>query len=112
MNAYIQKIKSLLKKTNSRPESYARKMIRPIHDWSILLSVATILLLLSGLVAYYFYYEIRQGNFFITKENQGGDTARIDMQLINKAVDDIKTRQAQTVNIETDKLVVPADPSL
>ena len=112
MSDYIKKIKSFLEKAGSRPESYRRKMVRPIRDWTILLSVATFFLILSGLVAYYLYYEIRQGKFFITEENQSADTARIDMKLLDKVVDDIKARQTQTTNIETNKLVVPADPSM
>ena len=112
MNNYIQKIKSLLKKVSSRPESYTRKMIRPIHDWSILLAIAIISLCLSGLVAYYFYYQIRHGNFFNTGEVQNENKARIDMKLLEKAVSDIYTRQTQTIDVETGKLAVPVDPSL
>ncbi len=95
MDKYIQKIKSLLNKAPTGPDSYDRKSIQPIHDWSILLSFTTIGLLCSGLLAYYFYYEIKNGKFFDTAIEQAEDEKSINMKLLNKAIEDIDTREKE-----------------
>ena len=111
MSQLSQKIKILYGKIDTRPISYERRGMRPKHDWNILLAVSCLVLLLETLFAFYFYTGINQGKLFIVAENNMDREVKINNNLLQKIVSEIKLRQKSMDNIKQNE-VVPPDPSL
>ena len=111
MSRLFQKIKGLYGKINIRHVSYERGGMRPKRDWNILLSLASIVLLILIFSSSYLYKGISKGSLFMVTKNNVDREVRINSSLLQKVVGDIKLREESFKNTKQNK-GIPADPSL
>ena len=106
----LQKIKVLYGKIHVTRISYERRGMRPNHDWNVFLVMSSVILLVITFFAFYFYTQVNQGNLFIVAENNSGKEVKINNSLLQKIVDEIKSREKSLQSIKQNK--IPPDPSL
>ena len=111
MSQLLQKIKALYGKMHVTHISYEKHGMNPRHDWNIILFASCLALLFETIFAFYFYTEINQGRLFIVTENNLDREIKINDNLLEKIVNEIKLRQKSLEAIRQNKSV-PPDPSL
>lgn len=103
----IKKIKSLFKNNNV---SYEQTGVNPGRDWTMILILANLIVLVSAGYSYYLYYKIDTDQFvsvdLISKEAE----TKINTDLLTKVVNDINNRSYVMDKIKTS--AVPPDPSI
>ena len=111
MSDIWDKTKKWLGKIKFREINYAKNGIKPVRDWYAIITTTFILTLVAAGMAYYFYIQIDQGQFFSSDLKPLIKTTSIDSQLLKKTVDNINAR-AKTLSDFQQNETVPADPSL
>ena len=111
MSDIWDKTKKWLGKIKFREINYAKNGIKPVRDWYVIITAIFILTFVAAGMAYYFYIQIDQGQFFSSDSKPFTKTISIDSQLLGKTVDDINER-AKTLSAFQQNGTVPADPSL
>ena len=96
MKNQFNKIKSWFGHLQMKNESYDKGGIKPAHDWRIILSTTFFVLIILGAVAGYFYIEVNKGNLFNTSKNTLDSEAQINKPLLDKTIQDIKTRKGNS----------------
>lgn len=104
-----EKIKTVLH-LKKEGTSYEKDETKLFHDWRNMLILEFIFLFLAGIVAFYFYVEISQGNLFTTPLNTSEVKVTINKNLLTKIIDEIATRASSTEALRTN--TTPPDPSI
>ncbi len=109
MNIF-QKIKSWFSKSAGAPASYVRDGIYPASDWQHILTLATVVVFLFAIFAFYLYAEINNGNIFGVPEDDTASQSVIDSGLLKKTISDMDARAAELNMLQQNTISVP-DPS-
>jgi len=91
--------------------SYERKGIRPNRDWNIILICAGLMLSALIFIAFYFYFQIEEGQIFMVNEKDSQREIKINAELFQKIVNDINTR-IENLEAINHPGKIPNDPSL
>lgn len=107
MSELLQKIKLLFIKLKTREESYERGAVKPEYDWKIILITATVILFVLAIISFYFYIQVDKGALFVVNKDGTANEVKINMDLLQKTVNDIKLREAMTAKIRGGNTIVP-----
>ena len=111
MSKLFQKIKSVFSGLKPTSLSYARRGMKPVHDWKIILIASQIAVLVVVVISVYFYVNISQGKLFSVKEDYSDIEININNNLLKKIVDDVDSRQSLIESVKENKTYT-SDPSL
>jgi hypothetical protein len=111
MKDLLPKIKKWYVELTKRKMDYSPNGIRPAHNWRMLFSIFSLVILISGVIAYYFYFEINQDKLFTIEDNKSENTTVINMTLLKRVVDDVNFREANLTKIK-ETTSFPKDPSI
>ena len=111
MQDKLNKIKDWVKGHFKSDSTYDKGGIKPARDWRVILTTSFIVVIVLGLVAFYFYYEVSKGKLFVVSEASVVDQVKINRPFLDKVIEGIKTRKTQFENIKTGE-GVPSDPAI
>jgi hypothetical protein len=111
MKDLLYKIKLFYAKITKKHETYKRYEIKPIQDWSILLTVCFIILCILVVFAFYLFIQIKNDKLFTITETNMLKEVKLNMGLLNKTINEINLREELTNNIKRNGVRSP-DPSL
>ncbi|OHA93114.1 MAG: hypothetical protein A3G99_03000 [Candidatus Zambryskibacteria bacterium RIFCSPLOWO2_12_FULL_39_23] len=111
MSNFLNKIKNWYSWLTPKKISYEKKRVRPIYDWTIILITTIVVMLIMVSFALYFYLQISSGEFFNVTTSDAGNELKINTNLLNKTIDDLKAREVDLNKIKQNK-TSPKDPSI
>ena len=107
----MSKIIEQLKKLYSRFENNKKSYIDPKHDWNILLAVTLSIVILTAILAFYFYTRIDQNKLFVTTPDYSSKDVSIKNSLFQKIISDINQRKSLFDAVKQNRGAIQ-DPSL
>lgn len=113
-NGIKQKLKKLLSSAKHifPKAGYGKSGIRPAKDWQTILSVFALGLIFCGALAFYFDWNVSNGNFWnATSGNQSTTVYTINQKNLNTVMDYFNQKEKNLKDLENNPKIV-ADPSL
>ncbi len=111
MDPYIDKIKDWYKNLTVSKISYEKRGINPKADWIKIISLMQIFILAIVAFSFYFYLKIDKGEFFGVEIDNTENEAKINKNLLDKAIQDLNDRETNFNQAKADR-VVPPNPSI
>jgi hypothetical protein len=112
MNQSINKIKSYFSGLRKKEVSYDKAIVSPTRDWNIMIIGFSISILISAVTAFYVYNKIDSSTFVSIDPAKKESETKINVDLLNKIVSDVRSRSAGLEKIKSGEIAVPQDPSL
>ncbi len=106
---FFKKIKFLNINNKRKPVSYEKTGINPKKDWSKIIVLTFVALVLGGFLSLYFYIQIENGALFKT-DYETPNVTSLNKQALDRVISEMEEKQilADSINSSKSSLADPA----